>query len=135
MEKSAERYSVVGQALVTFAELSIKHLFFLTGGAAIALLAFTGDALDKASATVALQKISQALYWWGVAAALAVLVPGLAYAAQLFSWEGGPRWPFHTFRVAAITSWLVSLFLFYIGVQHASMAMNSTATAASSSKP
>jgi hypothetical protein len=118
------------EGALRYAELAIKHLFLLTGGAAIALLAFTGNALNG-SRSMRLEAVADAVWWCGYAAAVAVLVSGFSYLAQISSRELTGRlgeWTFQVLRIVAIALWFASLGMFLHGVNAASSALTTDAT-------
>jgi hypothetical protein len=122
----AEAHRPLLEGTLQYAELAMKNLFLLTGGAAIALLAFTGNALNGAK-SLRLEALANAVWWCGVAAALAVLVAGFSYLAQLFSHAPDGTTGskiFNGLRAIAIMLWLASLGLFLLGVDAASTALS-----------
>lgn len=74
-----DRFRPGFEAVIRFAELGVKSLLALNGGAALALLTFMGH-FEKAQAAAGLGK---ALMCFGVGAAVSVLTAFLAYVAQV----------------------------------------------------
>jgi hypothetical protein len=109
-----------------FADLAIRHLFLLTAGAAIVLLAFAGNALNGQAPPARLEGMASAIGWCGFAAAAAVLVSAFAYLAQVLmrEFEGeAAYWTFLALRVLAVIVWFCSLVMFLIGIQAAASAL------------
>jgi hypothetical protein len=109
-----------------FADLAIRHLFLLTAGAAIVLLAFAGNALNGPAPPARLEGMASAIGWCGFAAAGAVLVSAFAYLAQVLmrEFEGeAAYWTFLALRVLAVIAWFCSLVMFLIGIQAAAAAL------------
>jgi hypothetical protein len=109
-----------------FADLAIRHLFLLTAGAAIVLLAFAGNALNGQAPPARLDGMASAIGWCGFAAAAAVLVSAFAYLAQVLmrEFEGeAAYWTFLALRVLAVIVWFCSLIMFLIGIQAAASAL------------
>jgi hypothetical protein len=109
-----------------FADLAIRHLFLLTAGAAIVLLAFAGNALNGAAPPARLEGMASAIGWCGLSAAAAVLVSAFAYLAQVLmrEFEGeAAYWTFLALRVLAVIVWFCSLVMFLLGIQAAASAL------------
>jgi hypothetical protein len=109
-----------------FADLAIRHLFLLTAGAAIVVLAFAGNALNGAAPPARLEGMASAIGWCGLAAAAAVLVSAFAYLAQVLmrEFEGeAAYWTFLALRVLAVIVWFCSLVMFLLGIQAAASAL------------
>ena len=113
-----------------FAELSVRSLLILNGGAALALLAFTANTGGSSAADLLVQ-YGHAIWCFGLGACLAVFVAGLAYLSQTLMAEAahGTTWNRvgQYLRVAAAMAWLTSLTLFASGIWIASAALNAIA--------
>ena len=112
-------------ATIRFAELAIRSLLLLCGGAAVALLSFAGS--RGATAQSSLDAYAAAVTFFGGAAAGAVATAGLSYLSQSFFNDAEKRWcqvVAEVLRWGAVALWLGSLFAFYIGVQKASEAVS-----------
>lgn len=108
-----------------FADLAIRSLLILNGGAALALLAFLGNTLGK-SQVVDLAKLGPALQAFGLGAALSVITPASAYIAQLMllrPTSGTKQDIGNGIRLLAIMFWLSGLFFFLRGIYLASSAL------------
>lgn len=110
-------------AVIDFAELAIKSLLLLCGGAAVALLSFAGS--RGATSQVSLDAYANAVMLFGGAAAGAVTTAGLSYLAQTCFNAHAQGWePFgEKLRYAAIVIWFGSLAAFGYGSWTASWAI------------
>ena len=110
------------EAVIKFAELAIRSLLLLTGGAAVALLAFAGHR-DVPNLATAIE-----LFGW--AASGAVLTAGASYLAQVFitEYDHGTWacWFGDALRVVAVVIWFVSLSLFMYGIYAAAGAVRTS---------
>ena len=116
-----------------FAELSVRSLLVLNGGAALALIAFAANAATRADdATGFLAAYVDAIWAFGLGACLAVLVAGLAYLSQtlMVEAEHGKIWNKigHGLRIVAVVIWLASLTLFVVGIRNAVTSLSSPRT-------
>ncbi len=66
------------EAVIRFADITIRSLLLLNGGSALALLSFAGNAASHGDRL----RFVPSLIAFGVGAALSVLTAGLAYLAQ-----------------------------------------------------
>lgn len=110
-------------ATIGFAELAIKSLLLLCGGAAVALLSFAGS---RASTTqISLDAYATAVAFFGAAAAGAVLTAGLSYLAQVSFTAHKQGWEpcGEKIRYGAILVWFASILSFGYGVWKASEAV------------
>lgn len=113
-------------ATIRFAEITIRSLLLLNGGAAVALLAFAGNAKQSGLPDEQLSAYASAVQMFGWGALLSVGVAALAYLAQLFFTEMSARKPHPAgivLRCAAIFMAFVSLGLFGCGTYKASQAI------------
>lgn len=110
-------------AVISFAELAIKSLLLLCGGAAVALLSFAGS--RGATSQVSLDAYADAVLLFGGAAAGAVATAGLSYLAQscLNAREQGWEPAGEKLRVTAVVAWVASLVAFGYGSWTASTAI------------
>jgi hypothetical protein len=109
------------EAIISFAELAIKSLLLLCGGAAVALLSFAGS--RSSTTQISLDAYATAVAYFGGAAAGAVLTAGLAYLAQVSFGEKVWAKIGERLRYAAIIAWLASLTGFAFGVWEAADAV------------
>ena len=108
-------------ATIRFAELAIKSLLVLCGGAAIAVLSFAGT--RGATAQASLDAYAPAVCYFGIAAGGAVATAAISYLAQSFftnDWDKTGR----AFQGLAIILCLANLACFGIGVSNASTAVS-----------
>lgn len=103
------------ESVIKFAEMTIRSLLILNGGAAIAVLTFAGNAAKSASEVF----LANSVVYFGIGAALSVVTAGLAYLAQflftnLFERTG------RAFQYAAIAATVGSLLAFGCGMKAAS---------------
>ncbi|MFN0219513.1 MAG: hypothetical protein ACKVP4_11950 [Hyphomicrobium sp.] len=111
------------EAVIKFAELAIKSLLILCGGAAVAVLSFAGS--RGLTAQVSLDAYASAVAFFGIAAGGAVFTAGLSYLAQSGINAPETTWEKlgNALRFLAISVWFVSLASFGYGVWHASEAV------------
>lgn len=116
-------------AVISFAELAIKSLLLLCGGAAVALLSFAGS--RGSTAQVSLDAYASAVGLFGAAAAGAVATAGVSYLSQsCFSAAArnvDRRWIGRLcqgLRFVAVAVWFSSLVAFGYGVAKASEAVS-----------
>jgi hypothetical protein len=81
-ETELEVMKLMQESTIGFAQLTVKSLLILNGGAAVAIAAFVGASFKEGKPSVPFAPISSALLALGTGAALAVMVPALAYVAQ-----------------------------------------------------
>lgn len=126
------------EGVIKFAELAIRSLLLLTGGAALAVLTFAGDRWPSNPDAVAAYACAVQLF--GYSALAAVAVSGMAYLSQVLLTEDGPgspkeKWG-HRLRVFCVFVWFGSLGAFGWGVHVAAKAVTAgaaeTATAPAS---
>lgn len=113
-------------ATIRFAEISVQSLLVLTGGAALGVLTFASS--HAKNGDDAILAYANAVWWFGWAGALAVLVAGLSYLAQWsftrhFAWVDWRGHLGNAFQLLAISAWLLSMVFFLFGVTRASDAV------------
>lgn len=109
-------------AAAKYAELSVRSLLILNGGAAISLLTFAGNKMGSDG----LHLMASAVFYLGFAAAGATLVAALSYLAQTFMRETSGRWQSwcgNGFRYLAIFAWAASWITFLCAIIKASKAI------------
>jgi hypothetical protein len=107
------------EATMRFAELAVRSLLILNGGAALGLLTFASNQNKNGSAPI---NYTDAVWLFGIGAALAVLTAGLAYLAQYFFTHENDDWKkktANTLQIGAVVAWLVSMGFFVGGVRAA----------------
>lgn len=107
------------EATMRFAELAVRSLLILNGGAALGLLTFASNQSKNGAAPI---NYADAVWWFGIGAALSVLTAGLAYVAQYFFTHENDDWKEKVAigcQLAAIAVWLASMVLFVCGVSAA----------------
>jgi hypothetical protein len=130
-DKSRERFNRVNEAAISGANLALRMVLLINGGAAIALLTFIRDLSANQKRAVA-----DALLWfaWGVAAAMFALAfayftnYAMAQAEGSKTWQDQPPyvvdrtataswyWLNGVFHIAAVIVGLASLILFILGM-------------------
>lgn len=104
------------EAVVRFAEITLRSLLILNGGAALGFITFATAKMKDGRFDGA----GSIVLTFGFGAALAVLCAGMSYLAQLFFSEpvdkDAHRWIGRLFRYIAIGSAVVSWVLFIVGV-------------------
>lgn len=123
---------VQSEAVIKFAEISIRSLLLLCGGAAIAFLAFAGNAgKESAMSAVQISGYANAVGIFGIAAACSVLAGGSSYFSQATFHEiESPKLALrigNVFRLVAILFWLFGVTLFAWGIWTASHAITGSA--------
>ena len=110
------------EAVMRFAEMTVRSLLILNGAAALALIAFVGNGVkgDSAALSSAIAQMRSAVLSFGAGAFLSVLTSALAYLAQVAFTEGRDRgwkpcWA-EALRIFAILSALAGLGMFACGV-------------------
>jgi hypothetical protein len=112
-------------ALTRYAELAIRSLLLVAGGAAVALAGFAGSSIGSSAAPVR-QALAASLLWFGLAAAGAVATAGLAYASQALFLEVNEPWNERiggVVRLVAVLLFIGSLACFVWGAYAASLAV------------
>ncbi len=108
-------------AVIRFAELAIRSLLLLSGGAAVALLSFAGN--RGATGKESLDAYAWAVMLFGGSASGSVLTAGLSYLGQsCFTADHDKLGTL--LRWIAIITWLGSLSAFGVGVKAASNAVS-----------
>jgi hypothetical protein len=131
--------SMLSEALITshastikFAELAIKSLLILNGGAAIAVLSFAGAQLKSGS--LAIEAYSSGMQTFGFGAGLAVLTAGTSYLAQHFfshMWDRTGTF----LQCLSVAIWLGGLTAFGMGVNFSTVAVRTGAQKCEQSQP
>ena len=115
------------EAAMRYAELAIRSLLLVSGGAAIALAGFAGHSLGSANPNPAiLQALGSSVMWFAYSAAGAVGVAGLAYVSQILYGEVPEPWDDRLggfVRILAVALFLASLLCFVWGANAASLAL------------
>lgn len=112
-----------------FAELAVRSLLILNGGAALGLLTFASNQTKNGGSSI---NYADAVCLLGVGAALSVMTAGLSYLAQYYftheddDWQ---TWVACILRWGAIVVWLTSIALFVFGVRSAASAISAAAAA------
>lgn len=112
-----------------FAELAVRSLLILNGGAALGLLTFASNQTKNGGSSI---NYADAVCLFGVGAALSVMTAGLSYLAQYYftheddDWQ---TWVARILRWGAIVVWLTSIALFVFGVRSAASAISAAAAA------
>lgn len=112
------------EATMRFAELAVRSLLILNGGAALGLLTFASNQSKNGGAPI---DYADAILFFGVGAALSVLSAGLSYLAQCYFTRENGNWQTkagHVLRGVAIVAWLVSIALFIFGVRAATAVLS-----------
>jgi hypothetical protein len=129
-----DRFRAGFEAVIRFAELGIKSLLALNGGATLALLTFMGH-VEKAQAAAGLGK---ALMFFGAGAAASVLTALLAYVTQAViietddtkGWPAKPaRWWGQALRALTVLVGVAGFAFFLWGLYIASQAVSMGANA------
>lgn len=110
-----------------YAELAIKSLVLITGGAAVAIAGFAGGAIKTDLSQHALEPLSSAVWWFAVSAAGAVASAGLSYLSQAAALDAPEKWRgflTEAGRFGAIAVFIFSLVGFLLGADSASTALN-----------
>jgi hypothetical protein len=130
MEVIVESRRPMSEAAMRYAELAIRSLLLVAGGAAIALAGFAGHSLGSGNPVI-LQALGSSVVWFAYSAAGAVEVAGLSYVAQILYHEmpapcddrlGG------SVRFLAAALFVASLFCFVWGANAASLALTAPTT-------
>lgn len=106
---------------IRFADVTVRSLLILNGGAALALLAFAGNTATKTNIEY-LPKLAPALQLFGWGATLSVATPALSYLAQMLLLRPSSGWKWELgvgLRIIAILSAAASLVMFFMGIQRA----------------
>jgi hypothetical protein len=116
-----ERWKPLFEAQIRFADITVRSLLILNGGAALALFTMAGNA-DKLGIKEKFPDLSYMALCFGMGAALGVLTAGLAYLTQLMFVELTPeeraaRWG-TWFRVLAVLCAILSWSAFVYGLWH-----------------
>lgn len=128
------------EAVMRFADLAVRSLLILNGGAALAILTYAANA-TKTGSTYG-EELASLVWYFGVGAFLSAATAGLAYVAQVcfseLSSEGNlnNRWG-HRVRVVALVVGIASLAAFGWGMLQASgklASVQSQSTAAPAAK-
>lgn len=107
------------EATMRFAELAVRSLLILNGGAALGLLTFASNHTKNGGTPI---DYADAVCYFGVGAALSVLTAGMSYLAQYYFTHENEDWQLtlaSCLRWGAIGAWLVSIILFLCGVSAA----------------
>jgi hypothetical protein len=107
------------EATMRFAELAVRSLLILNGGAALGLLTFASNQSKNGAPPI---NYADAVWLFGIGAALSVLTAGFAYVAQYFFTHESDDWKEKVaigFQLAAVAAWLFSMALFVCGVRAA----------------
>lgn len=119
-----EQSRVLLRGIIDFASGAIRTLLLINGGAAIAVMAFLGNAVVKNSSSAsdvaaALHALAPSLFWFVVGVFAAGLSAGLAYVSQVIYLEVADqkrRIMIGNFvRYIAVLSAATSLFMFGLG--------------------
>ena len=115
-----EHQRVLFKAVTEFAAIAIRGIVLINGGAAIAILAFLGQALgrDKPLPDGVVAAGMESLMWFVAGAGAGVLTAAFAYLAQAIFAEVGAETGNKTggsFRILAIVSATTGLGLFAYG--------------------
>lgn len=116
-------------AAMRYAELAIRSLLLVAGGAAVALAGFAGNSLASGTATVR-QALASSIWWFALSAAGAVTTAGLAYITQVLILEAPEPWSSRLgggVRLVAVLLFLCGLACFVFGAHAASLALNAAA--------
>ena len=111
-----ERYRPGFEATIRFADIAIRSLLILNGGAALALLTFAGNAASRG------QQISfeWSLLAFGIGAAFSVATAGFSYLSQSLYTEGEAGTPYArlglSMRLVAFAIGFVAWLLFLVGI-------------------
>lgn len=80
---AADEEKMLFEAVISFSHLAIKTLTLLNGGAAVALLAFSGHLASKKSVNFSIfEKLSHSILLFGCGAGLAFVTAAFTYLAQ-----------------------------------------------------
>jgi hypothetical protein len=125
--------------VIKFAEIGIRSLLILNGGAALALLAFVGHGSSAPGSKFVHSEWAGVFAWFAFGAACAVVTAGLSYVAQAVNFDSPRRAPaivrryvptatrakvFDTVRGAALAASFLGMFAFAGGLCAAYSAMN-----------
>ncbi len=103
------------KAIIAFANITIRSLLLINGGALVALLAFFGNTWKDSHSVIVLSIPSMKAYLLGLV--FAVLVSGVAYIAQHYFTRQQNKAGI-TFQIIAIIFALISLGSFSCGSWH-----------------
>jgi hypothetical protein len=100
------------EAGMRYAELAIKSLILVSGGAAVALAGFAGGSLKADAHPMVLLALSSSVWWFALSAVGAVAVAGLAYLSQIAFIEAPEpsNWQFDQRSSGALVHCLPRLF-------------------------
>lgn len=130
-------------AVIKFAEVGIRSLLILNGGAALSLLAFVGHGSSAPGSKFVPADWAAVFACFAIGAAFAVITAGLSYLAQVISFDLPRRAPefvrrwaptatranvFGWFRNAAIGASVIGIGAFIVGLLAAYCAMSSAAS-------
>lgn len=111
------------EAGIRFADMALRALLIINGGAAVALLTFAGNA-GRLGVAAQSGRTAAPLIAFGVGAALSIMTAFLAYVAQVTYFEAAPhergKKIGNRFRAACIACGIMSWVLFCVGLFFAS---------------
>ena len=113
------------EAGARYAELAIRSLLIVSGGAALALIGFAGSALKDNTTLVGMRELASSVRYFSLAAAGSVAVAGLSYLSQAIMLDAAEPWNARIggiVRLLAILMFVASLACFLVGAFAASSA-------------
>lgn len=107
---------VSSESTIKFADLTVRSLLLLNGGAALAVLTFAANSAKGSSgAVVSAQDLAPSILLFGSGAATSVATAAASYVAQL-SYTQDYKKVGNTFQVLAVIGGVASLVLFVAGM-------------------
>ncbi len=113
------------EATMRFAELAVRSLLILNGGAALGLLTFASNQTKNGATAI---NYAEAVCFFGLGAALSVVTAGVSYLAQYYFTHEDNDWQTkaaNSLRWIAIITWVVSIAVFVCGIGAAVAALTS----------
>lgn len=116
------------KAVIHFAGAALKTLFWLNGGAAVAMLAFLGNIWSKSPHSVIASGITKSLWFFCVGIVVSVICYGFAYLCQVcFTEIARPalkQWLGGALRMITVLLGFGTIWFFYRGIYAVYCALN-----------
>ena len=105
------------KAVIHFAGTTLKMLFWLNGGAAVAMLAFLGNIWSKCPSSVIASGIIKALWFFCLGIVVSVICCGFSYFCQVcFTEISKPQWLGSILRITVVLCGCGTIWFFLRGI-------------------